>query len=181
MVVLVAKGILSRDLALLCHYRGLLLAPRPTLTTSGKQSVNAMAAVFVAGLQEDLPSAVSTIRHTAGKLQVIEWHSACVQVVDVVLELLSHSNTISPSLRLLLFLVSTSPRRHSRSSRVYVGLYCFLLAKSWGINARSSRERSRYLVHWANGRGHQPTQFLITFLDGESLLIDTGLYVESSG
>lgn len=79
-VVLVAKGLLSRDLALLCHYRGLQLAPRPTLTASGKQSVNAMAAVFVAGLQEDLPSAVSTIRHTAGKLQVIEWHFVCVQV-----------------------------------------------------------------------------------------------------
>ena len=70
MVILPARGILARDLALLCHYRGLPLAPRPALAPAGKPSVNAMAAAFVAGLQENLPSAVSTIHRTAGKLQV---------------------------------------------------------------------------------------------------------------
>ena len=70
-VILPARGILARDLALVCRFQGLPLVPRPALAPPSKPSVNAISAAFIATLQDDLPSAISTVQRTAGKLQVI--------------------------------------------------------------------------------------------------------------
>ena len=70
MVVYPAKGLMARDLALVCHYQRLPLVARPGLDAASKPSINALAAAFVEGVQNNVPSAVSTIQKTAARLQV---------------------------------------------------------------------------------------------------------------
>ena len=65
-----AKGLMARDLALVCHYERLPLVARPGLGVASRPSINALAAAFVEGLQSNVPSAVSTIQRTAARLQV---------------------------------------------------------------------------------------------------------------
>ena len=70
MVVYPAKGLMARDLALVCHYQRLPLVARPGLSAASRPSINALASAFVEGLQSNVPSAVSTIQRTAARLQV---------------------------------------------------------------------------------------------------------------
>lgn len=60
-----------RELAMLCHYQGLPVAARlnPAVASS-KPSINTLSEQFVARLQANVPSSVSTILRTACKLQV---------------------------------------------------------------------------------------------------------------
>ena len=75
LVVYPAKGLMARDLALVCHYQGLPLVARPGLGPPGSRpSVNALSAAFVEVLQGNVPSAVSTIHRTAARLQVRMWN-----------------------------------------------------------------------------------------------------------
>ena len=60
-----------RELALLCHYQGLpVVAPLNHAAASSKPSINTLSEQFVARLQANVPSSVSTILRTACKLQV---------------------------------------------------------------------------------------------------------------
>jgi len=82
-VVYPAKGLVARDLALVCHYQGLPLVARPGLGPSTRPSVNALSAAFVEVLQSNVPSAVSTIHRTAARLQVCAFvHHAFYRVID---------------------------------------------------------------------------------------------------
>ena len=83
MVVYPAKGLMARDLALVCHYQGLPLVARPGLGPSTRPSVNALSAAFVEVLQSNVPSAVSTIHRTAARLQVRAAPSATVACVGL--------------------------------------------------------------------------------------------------
>ncbi len=65
------KELPARDMAMVCHLRGLHLAPLPLMARSGgRPSLNALCREFVAGMQAGLPSTVSTIVRTASKLKV---------------------------------------------------------------------------------------------------------------
>ena len=67
-----------RDLAMMCHFQKLpIIAPQHKSTFS-KPSINSLAEDFVARLQATVPSSVSTIIRTAGKLQVTK-HSLHVR------------------------------------------------------------------------------------------------------
>ena len=70
MMIHPANGLMARDLALVCHYQGLPLVARPGLAPAARPSVNALSAAFVEVLQNNVPSAVSTIHRTAARLQV---------------------------------------------------------------------------------------------------------------
>lgn len=60
-----------RELAMLCHYQGLPVAgPLNPAAASSKPSINTLSEQFVARLQANVPSSVSTILRTACKLQV---------------------------------------------------------------------------------------------------------------
>ena len=59
-----------RELAMLCHYKGLPVAAPLYTPASSKASINTLSEQFVARLQANVPSSVSTILRTACKLQV---------------------------------------------------------------------------------------------------------------
>ena len=60
-----------RELAMLCHYQGLpVAAPLNPAAALSKPSINTLSEQFVARLQANVPSSVSTILRTACKLQV---------------------------------------------------------------------------------------------------------------
>ena len=66
-----------RELALLCHYQGLPVAAPLFPSASSRPSINTMSEQFVARLQANVPSSVSTILRTACKLQVGLLISTC--------------------------------------------------------------------------------------------------------
>ena len=59
-----------RELALLCPYKGLPVAAPLYSPATSKASLNTLSEDFVARLQANVPSSVSTILRTACKLQV---------------------------------------------------------------------------------------------------------------
>ena len=59
-----------RELAMLCHYQGLPVTAPPYSPAGSKLSINTLSEQFVARLQANVPSSVSTILRTACKLQV---------------------------------------------------------------------------------------------------------------
>lgn len=70
-VVKPVKDISGRDLAMVCHFQRLQLAPPAEVAhVGGLSSINALCRDFVEGMQAGLPSAVSTIVRTASKLKV---------------------------------------------------------------------------------------------------------------
>lgn len=72
-----------RDLAMMCHFQKLpIIAPLHNSTLS-KPSINTLAEDFVARLQGTVPSSVSTIIRTAGKLQVTGSLGALKQCVKM--------------------------------------------------------------------------------------------------
>lgn len=69
-----------RELAMLCHYQGLpVAAPLNPAAASSKPSINTLSEQFVARLQANVPSSVSTILRTACKLQVT---LTCIYTLD---------------------------------------------------------------------------------------------------
>ncbi|KAK9811502.1 hypothetical protein WJX72_004896 [[Myrmecia] bisecta] len=69
------RDLAVKELALMCHYQRVSLAPLPVLRRSPKASINALAEAFVANLQATVPSSVSTIVKTALKLQAFPWNA----------------------------------------------------------------------------------------------------------
>lgn len=63
-----------RELAMLCHYQGLPVAAPLYSPSSSKPSINTLSEEFVARLQANVPSSVSTILRTACKLQAFPWN-----------------------------------------------------------------------------------------------------------
>ncbi len=55
---------------MLCHFQGLPVAAPLYSPASGKTSINTLSEQFVARLQANVPSSVSTILRTACKLKV---------------------------------------------------------------------------------------------------------------
>ncbi|KAL0031156.1 hypothetical protein WJX77_006664 [Trebouxia sp. C0004] len=63
-----------RELAMLCHFQGLHVAAPLYSPASGKTSINTLSEQFVARLQANVPSSVSTILRTACKLKAFPWN-----------------------------------------------------------------------------------------------------------
>lgn len=65
-----------RELAMLCHFQGLPVAAPLYSPASSKTSINTLSEQFVARLQANVPSSVSTILRTACKLKAFPWNES---------------------------------------------------------------------------------------------------------